>query len=198
MSTARSERNEKAKARARVLGAKLFSERGYSETTTRELAAAMDVTNGTFYYYFSSKEALLYEISLHALDEVTTAVTTVIERLTDPRQRVHKMIEAHMLTILGSPDSHKTMLELAWRSLTGDKRDVVIDARAAYEALLRSEIMGAQAAGVLRRDSDARTLTLLLLNLMNWSIFWYRPGPGSMDSLIAEIERLFLDGAGVR
>jgi AcrR family transcriptional regulator len=193
----KSERGEQARARARVLGAKLFSERGYSDTTTRELAAAMDVTNGTFYYYFASKEDLLYEISLHALEEVTNAATSAVERLTDPKVRVQKLIDAHMRTILGSPDSHKTVLELSWRSLTGEKRDQVIDARGAYEALLRSEIMAAQAAGVLRRDSDARTLTLLLLNLMNWTIFWYRPGPGSMEQVIAEIERLFLEGAGV-
>jgi len=44
----KSVRTRKAIARACREGALLFAEKGYSETTTRELAAAMDVTNGTF------------------------------------------------------------------------------------------------------------------------------------------------------
>jgi AcrR family transcriptional regulator len=192
----KSERNEQAKARARALAATLFAEKGFRETTTRELAAAMNVTNGTFYYYFDSKEDLLYQISLNALLEITTAVTDALDGEDDVETRLRRLIAAHMVTSLGSPDSHKTALELNWRSLTGDKRHQVIEARGAYEALLRGEVQSAQAVGFLREDTDPRILTLLLLNLMNWTIFWYRAerGPTTAD-LIAEIQQLFLEGA---
>jgi TetR/AcrR family transcriptional regulator, cholesterol catabolism regulator len=194
--SSKSERNELAKARARALGAKLFAEKGYQETTTRELAAAMDVTNGTFYYYFSSKEDLLYQISRDALVEITAAIKDALDCVDDPETRIRKMIAAHMTTILSSPDSHKTALEMNWRSLTDEKRQEVIAGRASYEALLRSEIKSAQESGVLRHDTQAGILTLLLLNMMNWTIFWYRAGRDlSIDDLIVEIQRVFLDGA---
>jgi AcrR family transcriptional regulator len=192
----KSERNELTKARARVIGARLFAEKGYQETTTRELAAAMDVTNGTFYYYFSSKEDLLYEISRDALVEITEVVTNVLDGVADPETRIRNMIAAHMTTILGSPDSHKTALEMNWRSLTGQKLQEVLDARASYETLFRNEIQAAQEAGILRRDAEARILTLLLLNMMNWTIFWYRAGRDvPIDDLSLEIQKLFLDGS---
>ena len=35
-------------AQATVVGARLFAEKGYSATTTRELSLALGVTNGTF------------------------------------------------------------------------------------------------------------------------------------------------------
>jgi TetR/AcrR family transcriptional regulator, cholesterol catabolism regulator len=195
MST-KSERNELAKARARSLGAKLFAEKGYRETTTRELSAAMEVTNGTFYYYFSSKEDLLYEISRDALVEITAAVNDALDGVEDRETRIKKMIAAHMTTILSSPDSHKTALEMNWRSLTDDKRQEIVEARADYEALFRSEIQSAQASGALRRNVQARTLTLLLLNMMNWTIFWYRAGRDlAIDDLIVEVQALFLDGS---
>lgn len=195
MST-KSERNEQARARARTLGARLFAEKGYRETTTRELATAMDVTNGTFYYYFSSKEDLLYQISLGALLEITNAVTTALKGEPDIQARIKKLIAAHMSTILETPDFHKTSLELNWRALSEDRRQEVIEARAAYEALVRGEVQEAQARGYFRADTDPRILALLLLNLMNWTIFWYHPGRGlTTAGLIAEIERLFLDGA---
>jgi AcrR family transcriptional regulator len=195
MST-KSERNELAKARARALGARLFAEKGYQETTTRELAAAMDVTNGTFYYYFNSKEDLLYEISRDALINITAAVTDALDEAADPETRIRRMIAAHMRTILGSPDSQITALEMNWRSLTGQKLLEVVEARAGYEALFRSEIQSAQASGVLRRDTEAKILTLLLLNMMNWTIFWYRAGRDiAIDDLIVEIQRVFFDGS---
>lgn len=197
--TTKSERSELTKARARALGAKLFAEKGYGETTTRQLAAAMNVTNGTFYYYFDSKEDLLFEISTEALDEITTAVKRALAGVVDPEERVKALIAAHMRVILGSPDSHKTSLELNWRALAQAKRDQVVAARGDYEALLRTEIEKAQAAGVLRDNTSAGLLTLLLLNMMNWTIFWYRPdGELSADALLSHMQELFLEGGRVR
>ena len=196
--TTKSERNELTKARARALGAKLFAERGYGETTTRQLAAAMNVTNGTFYYYFDSKEDLLFEISTEALNEITTAVRRAVTDLTDPQERIKAMIAAHMSVILGSPDSHKTSLELNWRALAEEKRVHIVSMRGAYEGLLRAEIERGQRAGILRDNTPASVLTLVLLNMMNWTIFWFRPdGDLSVDALITQMQEMFLDGARI-
>jgi AcrR family transcriptional regulator len=192
----KSERGELTRARARVVGAKLFAEKGYRETTTRDLAAAMNVTNGTFYYYFDSKEDLLYQISLEALSDVTAAVTSALDGEVDAEARIKTMIAAHMRTILGSPNSHKTALEVNWRSLAGEKLEQVIAARRAYEELIQDEMARAQASGLLRLNTEAKVFTLLLLNTMNWTIFWYRPdGELAIDDLIEEILRVFLDGS---
>ncbi|CAN5190927.1 TetR/AcrR family transcriptional regulator [soil metagenome] len=194
--SAKTDRNEAAKARARELGAKLFAEKGYAETTTRELAAAMEVTNGTFYYYFSSKEDLLYEISQIALAEISTAIKDALAGVEGVEDRIHAMIAAHMGTILDSHSHASVLTELQWRALSPERRQEVIGARAAYEAMLRREIAAGQQAGFLRTDSEAGMLTLLLLNLMNWTIFWYRPEHGvSPEGLVAEIEKQFLQGA---
>jgi len=194
--SSKTERNESAKARARELGAKLFAQKGYAETTTRELAAAMEVTNGTFYYYFSSKEDLLYEISKIALEEIHTAITDALEGVEGVDNRIRAIIKAHMVTILGSHQHATVLTELQWRALSEERRQEVVGSRAAYELMLRREIAAGQHQGFLRTDSDAGILTLLLLNLMNWTIFWYRPEHGvSPEDLVAEIERLFLQGA---
>jgi AcrR family transcriptional regulator len=186
---------ELTKARARAIGAKLFAEKGYAETTTRELATAMNVTNGTFYYYFASKEDLLYEISIEALVEITAAVQQTLEAHEGPEVRLRAMIATHMESILGSPDSHKMALEQNWRALTEEKRAKVVAARGIYEGLFRSEIQAAQEAGLLRRNTSSRVQMLLLLNMMNWTIFWYRPGGDlSVDEVILHVQQMFFDG----
>jgi TetR/AcrR family fatty acid metabolism transcriptional regulator len=49
--------------------ARLFAERGFHRTTTRDIAEAADVSEGTLYNYFESKDALLLAI-LARLSEV--------------------------------------------------------------------------------------------------------------------------------
>ena len=57
---------EKKNNRVRILNAawKLFSEKGYDETTVDEIIEATDTSKGTFYHYFNSKDALLGTLSL--------------------------------------------------------------------------------------------------------------------------------------
>jgi AcrR family transcriptional regulator len=193
--TAKTARTERAVTLACTEGAKLFADKGYSETTTRELAAAMNVTNGTFYYYFPSKEDLLRQICEDALEEITGAVTAAVDGATSGIDAVTKLIHAHMRTIVESRHSHTTMLtEL--RALSGEHRSTVVAARDKYEALVRQVLTDAKADGSLKTPIEVEPLTLLLLNLLNWTIFWYRPGMLLTGDQIADLMVLqFLNGA---
>lgn len=59
----------KAETRERVLAAAatLFQERGYDETTTRDIAAAAEVAAGTIFNYFPTKEALAITLVAESL-----------------------------------------------------------------------------------------------------------------------------------
>jgi AcrR family transcriptional regulator len=193
--TERSTRPSKGAERACFEGARLFAEKGYSETTTRELAAAMDVTNGTFYYYFPSKEDLLRQICEDALAEVTAAVEAAVVGAADGREAVARLIHAHVSTIVASRHAHTTMLtEL--RSLSGNHRVTIIAARDRYEALVRGVLASAKDDGSLQTTIELEMLTLLMLNLLNWTIFWYNPSMSLTGDEIADrMVTLFLDGA---
>jgi len=193
--TAKSARTRKAIARACREGSRLFAEKGYSETTTRELAAAMDVTNGTFYYYFPSKEDLLRQICEDALEEVTASVGDAVADASDGLDAVSRLIHAHVRTIVESRHAHTTMLtEL--RALSGEHRVTVVAARDKYEALVRGVLKSAKDDGSLKTSIELTPLTLLLLNLLNWTIFWYRPEMSlSGDQLADRMVLLFLNGA---
>jgi AcrR family transcriptional regulator len=192
---AKSARAQLAVERACKQGAKLFAEKGYSETTTRELAAAMDVTNGTFYYYFPSKEDLLRQICEDALAEIHANVTKAVDGAANGADAVARLIHAHVGTIAESRHSHTTMLtEL--RALNGEHREIIIAARDRYEAVVRQVLADAKNDGSLNTPVELEPLTLLLLNLLNWTIFWYRPNMALTGEEIADrMVTLFLDGA---
>jgi AcrR family transcriptional regulator len=59
---ARRERRRAKKNDIIQAAARLFAEKGYHRTTTREIAHAADVAEGTLYNYFENKEDLLFQI----------------------------------------------------------------------------------------------------------------------------------------
>ena len=194
MTNDKSVRTSRGIERACWEGARLFAKKGYRETTTRELAAAMDVTNGTFYYYFPSKEDLLRQICQDALDEITVAVTKAVDGASGT-DAVTRMIHAHVATIVGSQHAHTTMLS-ELRSLNGQHREAIVAARDRYEALVRRVLASAKDDGSLKTSIELEPLTLLLLNLLNWTIFWYRPHLAMTgDELADRMVTLFLHGA---
>lgn len=66
----------------------LFAEKGYSTITMRQIAKGLDVSTGTLYHYFPSKEAIFEQLveemiqqdMLQVSNELATA-TTVSDRI---------------------------------------------------------------------------------------------------------------------
>jgi AcrR family transcriptional regulator len=157
--------------------AELFRDRGYAAATTRELADRLGITRATLYYHVAKKEDLLYGICREALERVQKAVSDACEAVDDPRLRLEALVRAHLLSMLTDIPMHATMM-LNFDALTGPYRDEVVAMRNKYEKYVVAVIADAQRDGVLRSDVSARNLTLTLMNLLNWTITWYRPGTG--------------------
>jgi AcrR family transcriptional regulator len=177
------------------VAASSFRERGYSATTTRELATAVGLQKASLYHYISDKADLLYDICEASLARIYSAGETALADHCDPIDGIERLIAAHVGTMLRDRDMHATMF-IELRSLTGDRRDEIVRLRDRYEALVCEAIANGQAVGTLRQDFTPRALNLALLNLPNWTIFWYDPsGPLSPDRLARDFAEIFLSGA---
>jgi AcrR family transcriptional regulator len=181
--------------KAEAVGAKLFARHGYSATTTRALSRSLGITNGTFYHHYANKEALLLQICRSSLEHITTAVTEAVAVVNEPMEKLHALIGTHIREMLRDQDLHKTML-IELRSLSGGNLEEVTQRRDWYSEVVRDVIRAAQGAEVLRSDLDSHTLSLLLLNLLNWTIFWYDAGGElSPEDLSEATVKMFIDGA---
>lgn len=79
----------KAAARIRAAAIKVFAAKGYGATSTREIAASVNLSPGAVYPHYKTKESLLFAISLEghlaALDATTDADSPTappVDRLT--------------------------------------------------------------------------------------------------------------------
>lgn len=178
--------------------AALFRKVGYEAATTRQLAHQLGVRSASLYYHVGKKEDILYAICVTSLEHVRRVVEAATAAEPDPLERVKVLIRTHLASSLAEFDKHTTMLaEL--KSLSSRRRLEVIEYRDAYEAVVRRVISQAQKSGLLRTDIQAKYLTFGLLNLLNWTIFWFRPGGSLSAERLGEIlGDLFLDGARPR
>src|SRR5699024_11528359 len=59
----------------------LFEEKGFSQTSIQDIVDALNVTKGTFYYYFSSKEQLLMDIHLKYIDNLLIRQQQILDNI---------------------------------------------------------------------------------------------------------------------
>jgi AcrR family transcriptional regulator len=182
--------------------AALFARRGYAATTTREIAAELNISKAALYYHVDSKEDLLYEISKQSLTRITAGVrATIAEGADTTVDLLRRMVGEHLRLALEDRDMHITML-IELRSLSAERFETIRDMRDVHELLFREVIRTGQDAGEISTDFSDRHFGLALMNLLNWTIFWYRPG-GELDleRLTDLLATTFLRGAetpGVR
>jgi TetR/AcrR family transcriptional regulator, cholesterol catabolism regulator len=175
----------------------LFSSKGYTATSTREVAALLGIQKASLYYHISSKEDLLYLICQSSLEQIRHDVETAIQEVNDPLDRQRALISSHIESLLRDRDKHSTTFN-EMQALSPDRLAQVLALRHAHESLVRSVLQDAQNAGVLRDDIEAKYLCLALLGMMNRVTVWYRRGgtlsPNQVGQLFAVI---FLAGAAI-
>lgn len=185
---------EDKRRRLMEVATRLFREKGYAATSIRELARGMDLETASLYHYMERKDQLLFEISGGSLREEFEAVKPIAGSSLESPEKLRRMIRAHASVVLEHPDRHAVMLTES-RLLSRPDRDKIIELRDRYEDLFESAISEAQDAEVMRDDFPPHLLKLALLNLLNWSIFWYRPdGPLDPEALGEFLAREFLEG----
>jgi AcrR family transcriptional regulator len=149
------------------------------------------------YHHVRTKGDLLYTLCTESLSTITEAVGEAIARESDPVAQLRVLITTHLVTSLADQDKHATML-MELRSLPEERREVVTAMRDRYEDMIEEVVGAGQVAGLLRDDVPVRLLTLALLNLLNWTIFWFRPAGGrGVDEIATAFASIYLDGVVV-
>jgi AcrR family transcriptional regulator len=72
-----------SETRARILKAalKLFAQKGYDGTTTKDLAQRADVAEGTLFRYFPNKKAILVEVATQGWTDLLTDLLTELSEM---------------------------------------------------------------------------------------------------------------------
>ncbi|MBL8393131.1 MAG: TetR family transcriptional regulator [Candidatus Accumulibacter sp.] len=176
--------------------ARLFVEKGFDATTTRDIAEAVGMRSGSPFYHFRSKQDLLKAAMIEGLEAGYRRLQAACTGVGDPAQRLRVMIRTHLGNLLES-DCHTPMLIYESRSLDATARAEIAAATDRYQAVWQATLDELATLGRLR--SSASPLRLLLFGMLNWGGQWYRPdGRLSLDEIAEAAADLLLEGAIAR
>jgi AcrR family transcriptional regulator len=150
--------------------ARLFRTKGFEATSVRDIARAVGMLPGSLYCHFATKEELLAAVYIKGVEQISSAVQTVIDRHSDPWDRLEAACIAHLESILHDDDYAQVVIRVRPADVPVANQNL-IDFRNRYEALFVALIKGLP----LPRGTDRQALRLMLMGSLNWSQTWYRP-----------------------
>ena len=170
--------------------ARLFVDKGFDATTTRDIAEAVGMRSGSPFYHFRSKQELLKEAMIDGLEAGRARLLVAIDGVVDPERRLYVLVRTHLATLLEA-DCNSPMLLNETRSLDVAARAEIAAAFDRYQAPWQTTLDELAECG--RIASAAAPLRLLLFGMLNWSGHWYRPdGLLTVDQLADSVVALLL------
>src|SRR4051812_35707344 len=74
----------------------VFHDKGYEGASMRDLSRATGMSLAGLYYYFDSKEKLLYMVQKHTFETVLERLQDMLNGVTDPEERLRLLIRNHL------------------------------------------------------------------------------------------------------
>jgi AcrR family transcriptional regulator len=111
MTTARRERERKER-RSCILDAAedVFMSKGFDQATMEDIAAAAELSKGTLYLYFRSKDDLFSGLSARMVEDMVTRFETLCRQAADGLSAVRAMLQGCAGNILAKPQHFRVLM----------------------------------------------------------------------------------------
>ena len=178
--------------------ASVFGRKGFHKAGMRDIARGLGMAPGALYYYFESKEDLLYLVNFHGFTTLNDTWERMSAAFDTPEQRLYGFVYLHTHYYVANMDEMRVM-NWGTQELERERAATIrmlkdrhtADARGIVKAVYRSST--GRSIGTRRLSR----LTYLLFGMMNWIFGWYTADEhGSVDELIRDIYRTFMHGIG--
>jgi AcrR family transcriptional regulator len=181
--------------RAQILAEaqRLFNQQGFRETNLEDVAVVLGIKRQAIYYYFKSKEDLLWELVERANTALHQSAEAIFEADLGPADKLTALIDNHVRQLLGDMEIFR--LDVLQRDkLSADRHETVRGWQHEYVRRIAAIIAEGQEAGVFVK-SPPLVQTLLIIGMCNWTLDWYRPDSRvKLDVVVAEAVRLSMSG----
>lgn len=177
------------------MAAARFVADGYGATSVASIVKAAGVSQGTFYNYFDSKQALLAELRRGVFKRYAVALATTADADLPPDEAL-----VHTVVRILAAVRENLPLERVFREAesAGDTQRAALQGRARLAALAGARIEQGVAAGVFATDDPAmaaRFIITLFDNVLYEALVY--EDPGRADAVAAAALRFSLAALGV-
>jgi AcrR family transcriptional regulator len=180
--TKRTRRDTPTRVEILKSAAAAFKRLGYHGATLEQIAAALRMKKGNLYYYFRSKEDILFACHQYSVDRLLEGLKAVETGDLPPDQKLRRLIVTFVNTILD--DLHGTALFLDIKVLGPRRLKLAIERRDEFDRGVRRVIEQGVDWGTFDPRVDPKLLSFAILGAVNWIPRWYAPdGPSSSQEI---------------
>lgn len=170
----------------------VFCKKGYEGASMRDLSRESGMSLAGLYYYFESKERLLYLIQKHTFTTIVQRLKARLEGVSDPEQRVRIFILNHLEYFLANQAAMKVLSHEAEVLKNGFGSEVAAIKREYYRICVGLLDEMKRERGL---QFSTRIAVLSLFGMMNWIYTWHNPRVDADATALAdEMGDVFLRG----
>ncbi|MBC9731783.1 TetR/AcrR family transcriptional regulator [Nocardioides marmotae] len=177
------------------IAAELFADKGFKNTTVRDIADAAGILSGSLYHHFDSKESMVDEILSSFQAELFAAYDEVLRSDDDARTKIERAVRLSFEAI----DRHRHEVAIFQNEadfLGQQERFAYLaernaESRAVWITLLDDGVR----SGALRADLDIELTYRFIRDTVWVAVRWYRPGGKLSHTAVADqYLTILLDG----
>jgi AcrR family transcriptional regulator len=193
---ARTRANDYDKKRQGILSrsAILFAEHGFTGTSITMIAEACGVSKALMYHYYSSKDAVLFDLLEDHLQNLVSVVEAAARSAGGGKDRLFAISAALLEAYRGADAEHQVQIA-SLKLLPLPQQEILKELERKLVAIV-SEAIAAAIPSVLKKRQLLKPLTMSLFGMLNWHYLWFRDGKGiTREKYARMVTGLILAGA---
>ena len=162
----------------------VFYEKGYAGASMRDLSRSSGMSLAGLYYYFESKEKLLYLVQRHTFRTVIAHLRERLRGETDPEQRLRIFIANHLEYFLANLQGMTVLSHEDEALKNGYGAEIAALKREYYQLCLGLvDDLRRASGGAFWNRMSSRVAVMSLFGMMNWIYTWHSPrtDPGARE-----------------
>jgi len=173
--------------------ARLFARNGYQSTTIRDIARELGITPASLYYYYKSKEEMLFRLMKGAMESAMVTIEDISLSDLSPEDKIKQVLTFYTRYFAGYQDC-EILLQNEIKSLNEEHREIVIQKQRRYLHLFYGLLRQLSEHGKMKPIHHTVAI-FAFLGMVHFTVRWYDPeGPVSLDVLSDMFVEIFTNG----
>jgi AcrR family transcriptional regulator len=170
----------------------VFCVKGYEGASMRDLSRATGMSLAGLYYYFESKERLLFMIQQHTFTTILDKLKSRLDKVSDPEERIRIFIQNHLQYFASNRQGLKVLSHEDESLKNGLASEIASIKREYYRICLGLMEDLRRSRGL---DFNTRTAVMSVFGMINWIYTWYNPRvDGNAEALADQMGNIVLNG----
>jgi AcrR family transcriptional regulator len=151
----------------------VFSENGYENATTLDIARQAGISEATVFSYFTSKRDLCMQVIKGWYDEISLVLEQEVPLVAGTRAQLHFVVHKHLVTLMQDGTGMCKLVLSEGRSADAEFAGMIAELKRRYTAPLMKVLSSAQRLAEIRQDMPLPLLRDMVYGSMEHVLWDY-------------------------